>query len=70
MKIQVLFKRLDKHTGEVKSTTFRSFDKYDPVAKCKVLNSIIDMINRKVETESIFQIETFLEHEVTELDMF
>lgn len=70
MKMRVLFKHLDKSSGALQTLEFKPFDRYDSISQTKVLNDIISMVNNKCVTESIFQIETFIEHEVTELSMF
>lgn len=70
MMTKVVFKVLHKSSGELNSTDYKSFDSHDIRAKFQVLNSIQAIMSAELDSECVFQVETFKEHEVTELDLF
>lgn len=68
MKNLVIFKQVDKVTGDYQEFKYKSFDSLED--KAKVFKSILGFLDKALNGECIIQIENFKEHEMQELNIF
>lgn len=68
MKNLVLFKQVDKITGDYQEFKYKSFESVED--KAEVFRSILAFLDKALNSECIIQIENFKEHEMQELNIF